>query len=92
MYSYKEYETLNLAMQFSTTKCKPVTTNICALSYLCIFKNNIMCGEHKEEIRLLNLKYLHVSADFPASVNPGQCFIFLNGDCCRYTKYPRISF
>ena len=35
LYSYKEYGNLSLTMQFSSTKCKPVTINTCALSYLC---------------------------------------------------------
>ena len=75
LYSYKEYGNLSLTMQFSSTKCKPVTINTCALSYLCKFKNNAMCKEHKENIKALNLKYTQISTDFPLSVNPGQCFI-----------------
>ena len=75
LYSYKEYGNLSLTMQFSSTKCKPVTINTYALSYLCKFKNNAMCKEHKENIKALNLKYSQISTDFPLSVNPGQCFI-----------------
>ena len=56
VYCYKEYGILNLTMQLSTTKCEPVKINTCALSVLCKFKNNIMCKEHKEQIRSLNLK------------------------------------
>ena len=75
VYSYKEYGNLSLTMQFSSTKCKPVTINTCALSYLCKFKNNVMCREHMEQIKSLNLNYTQISTDFPISVNPGQCFI-----------------
>ena len=75
VYSYKEYGNLSLTMQFSSTKCKPVTINTCALSYLCKFKNNAMCREHREQIKSLNLNYTEISTDFPISVNPGQCFI-----------------
>ena len=75
LYSYKEYGNLSLTMQFSSTKCKPLTINTCALSYLCKFKNNVMCREHREEIKSLNLNYTQISTDFPISVYPGQCFI-----------------
>ena len=75
VYSYKEYGNLSLTMQFSSTKCKPVTINTCALSYLCKFQNNAMCREHREQIKALNLNYTQISTDFPISVNPGQCFI-----------------
>ena len=75
LYSYQKYGNLSLTMQFSTTKCKPVTINTCALSYLCKFPNNTMCREHREQIKSLNLNYSHISTYFPVSVNPGQCFI-----------------
>ena len=74
-YSYKEYGNFSLTMQFSTTQCKPVIINTCALSYLCKFHNNVMCREHREQIRLLHLKQTEISTDFPISVNPGHCFV-----------------
>ena len=75
-YSYKEYGNLSMTIQLSTTKCKPVTINTCASSYLCKFPNNTMCRKHREQISSLNLKYSQISTDFPISVNPGQCFVF----------------
>ena len=76
LYDYKAYGSLNLTMQISTTKCKPVTINTCALTYLCEFKNNIMCKEHRKQIKSLSLKQSKIDTDFPVSVNPGKCFIF----------------
>ena len=76
LYSYQEYGNLSLTMQLSTTKCKPLTINTCASSYLCKFPNNTMCRKHREQISSLNLKYSQISTDFPISVNPGQCFVF----------------
>ena len=76
LYSYKEYGSLSLTIQFSSTKCKPVTINTCALSHLCQLPNNTMCKEHREQIKTLNLKYSQITTNFPISVNPGQCFIF----------------
>ena len=76
LYYYKEYGNLSFTIQFSATKCKPVTINTCALSYLCKFPNNTMCKEHREQISSLNLKHSKISTDFPISVKPGECFIF----------------
>ena len=75
LYSYKECGTLNITMQLSTTQCKPVTINTCALTHLCKYPNTIMCKEHREQIKSLNLNYTQISTDFPISVNPEQCFI-----------------
>ena len=75
LYSYKEYGHLNISLQLSTTQCKPVTINTCALTYLCQLPNNTMCKEHREQINSLNVNYTKKSTDFPISVNPGQCFI-----------------
>ena len=75
LYSYKEYGNLSLTIQFSTIKCKPVTINTCALSFLCKFLNNTMCKEHREQIKALNLKYSQIGTNFPISVKPEQCFI-----------------
>ena len=76
LYSYQEYGTLNLTIQFSTTKCEPVIINTCALSFLCKFKNNIMCKEHREQIKSTNLKGSKIGTNFPISVNTDECFIF----------------
>ena len=75
-YSYKEYGNLSITIQLSTTKCKPVTINTCASSYLCKFPNNTMCRKYREQVSSLNLKYSQISTDFPISVNQGQCFVF----------------
>ena len=75
LYSYKEYGDLNITMQLSTTQCKPVTIDTCALTHLCKYPNTIMCKEHREQIKSLNLNYTKISKEFPLSVNPGQCFI-----------------
>ena len=76
LYSYKEYGNVSITMQLSTTQCKPVTINTCALSYLCQLPNNTLCTEHREQISSLNLKPTKISTDFPISVNPGKCFVF----------------
>ena len=75
LYSYKEYGNLSSTIQFSTTECKPVTINTCALTYLCKFPNKSMCREHREQIKALNLNYTKISTTFPMYVKPGQCFI-----------------
>ena len=76
LYSYRQYGNLSIAIQLSTTQCRPVTINACALSYLCKNTSNAMCKRHKEEIKSLNLKHSHKSTDFPVSINPKRCFIF----------------
>ena len=76
LYSYRQYGNLSITIQLSTTECRPVTINTCALSYLCKIPNNEMCKRHKEEIKSLNFKHSQISTDFPVSVYPGQCFIF----------------
>ena len=75
LYSYKQYGNLKITIQLSTTRCKPVTINTCVLTSLCKSPNNNVCKKHRDQIRSLNLKYKHISTNFPVSVNPGECLI-----------------
>ena len=75
LYSYKKYGNLSITIQVSTTKCKSVTINTCALTNLCNSLNNTMCKNHVHQIRSLNLKYKQLSTNFPVSVKHGECLI-----------------
>ena len=75
LYSYKEYGNLSITIQVSTTKCKPVMINTCALTNICKSLNNTVCKNHIDQIRSINLKYKQLSTNFPVSVKPGECLI-----------------
>ena len=99
IYSYTEYGRFSISVKLSSTKCKPVEVNACALTYLCKIKHNALCTEHRKQVK-------HVTSsnskkiNFPVSVNAGQCYVFqirasidrLKGKKSRFAAECRIKF
>ena len=72
LYSYKVYGSLKINMTLSTTNCKAVTINTCALQYLCKNLENELCKQFQvERNKTLDLRKVSLRL----SVSPGQCFI-----------------
>ena len=75
IYSYTEYGKFNLSVNLSSTKCKPVQVNACALTYLCRIEHNPLCTEHRKQVKHVTSSNFKNSY-FPVSVNAGQCYVF----------------
>lgn len=79
LYSYKEYGKLTINITLSSTYCKPVSVNLCALNYLCLFPGNKMCQEFKSEVQQFpHVNYSSTLGFFPFlrfSVDANECFI-----------------
>ena len=82
IYSYKEYGILNVSFSLSTTYCKVVSINMCALSRLCDLHGNVFCTDFLNEIKQLpDVKYVNnskvrsfiVSLQFSVPIH--KCFI-----------------